>query len=109
MAGWIWVLIPVVAILCGMLAIYTEHRQKMAMIEKGIKPEELRRAERGWPEGMLIGGLVLIAVGFALLIAELIGELSQWLYLPGFCSIFIGIALIIGYYLTKGLKTNKTE
>lgn len=35
MAAVIWVLVPIVGILCGILAIYIEHRQKMAMIEKG--------------------------------------------------------------------------
>jgi len=47
----IWVLVPVIGILCGMLAIYAEHKQKMAMIEKGIKPEELHPPHK--PEDIL--------------------------------------------------------
>ena len=104
MVRWIWVLIPLFGILCGMLAIYTEHRQKMAMIEKGIKPEEFRRAERHKPENTLIGGLVVIAIGLAFLVTQIVGGLIKWLMLPGFILLFIGIALTVSYYLTRKLK-----
>jgi hypothetical protein len=104
MIAWIWVLIPLFGILCGIVAIYTEHRQKMAMIEKGIKPEELRRVEAHKPENMLIGGLVLIAIGFAFLLAQIVGGLTGWLMLPGFILLFIGIALTVSYYLIRKLK-----
>jgi uncharacterized membrane protein len=95
----IWVLVPLVGILCGMLAIYTEHKQKMAMIEKGIKPEELHPPHK--PEDMLIGGLVVIGIGFAFLVTRILGGLTAWLMLPGFILLFIGIALTVGYYLTR--------
>ena len=54
-----------IGILCGMQVIYTEHKQKMAMIEKGMKPEALHPPHK--PEDMLIGGLVVIGIGFAFL------------------------------------------
>lgn len=38
---WIWVFIPLAGILWGILAVYAKHREKMAMIEKGIKLEEI--------------------------------------------------------------------
>jgi len=104
MVTWIWVLIPMFGILCGMLAIYTEHKQKMAMIEKGIKPEELRKAEVHKPEDMLIGGLVVIGVGLAFLVTQVIAGLIRWLLLPGFILLFIGIALTVGYYLIRKSK-----
>jgi len=87
-----------------MLAIYTEHRQKMAMIEKGIKPEDLRRVEAHKPEDMLIGGLVVIGIGLAFLVTQIVGGLIKWLMLPGFILLFIGIALTVSYYLTRKLK-----
>jgi len=87
-----------------MLAIYTEHKQKMAMIEKGIKPEELRKAEVHKPEDMLIGGLVVIGVGLAFLVTQVIAGLIRWLLLPGFILLFIGIALTVGYYLIRKSK-----
>lgn len=95
----IWVLIPLVGILCGMLAIYTEHKQKMAMIEKGLKPEELHPPHK--PEDILIGGLVVIGIGLAFLLTKVLGRLTPWLMLPGFILLFIGIALTVGYYLTR--------
>jgi len=98
----IWVLVPVIGILCGMLAIYTEHKQKMTMIEKGIKPEELHPPHK--PEDMLIGGLVVIGIGLAFLVTKLLGRLTSWLMLPGFILLFIGIALTVSYYLTRKLK-----
>lgn len=104
MVTWIWVLIPIVGILCGMLAIWTEHRQKMAMIEKGVKPEELRKAEAEKPEEMLVGGLVVIGIGFAFIVTRFVVGLTSWLMLPGFILLFIGIALVISYYLTRGKR-----
>jgi len=105
--NWIWVLIPVAGILCGMVAIYTEHRQKMAMIEKGIKPEELHRAGMHKPQDILVGGLVVTGIGLAFLVTEILGGLSKWLLLPGFILLFIGIALTVSYYLAK--KSEKEQ
>lgn len=101
MVAWIWVLIPVLGILCGMFAIWAEHRQKMAMIEKGIKPEEMQKAEAHKPEDMLIGGLVVMGIGLAFITAQVIAELTKWLLLPGLVLLFIGAALTVGYYLTR--------
>jgi len=98
MAGAIWVLVPVVGILCGMLAIYVEHRQKMAMIEKGINPIEKKAKDYTGEGGLVIGGLVLAGIGLAFLVTQLITQLEAWLYAPGFFFFFMGIALIIGYF-----------
>ena len=99
MGAAIWVLVPVVGIFCGMLAIYAEHRQKMAMIEKGINPVENKAKDSTGEGGLLIGGLVLIGMGLAFLVTQLVTQLEVWLYLPGFFFFFMGIALIIGYFV----------
>lgn len=58
-------------ILCGMLAIWTDHRRKMALIEKGLwKPEY----ERARPETALGFGLFLSAIGAALLVGSFWGS-----------------------------------
>ncbi len=101
MAAAIWVLVPVVGILCGMLAIYVEHRQKMAMIEKGINPVEKKVEDSTGEGGLVIGGLVLVGIGLAFLLTQLITQLETWLYLPGFLFFFMGIALIIGHFLVR--------
>ena len=97
----IWVLVPVVGILCGMLAIYTEHRQKMAMIEKGINPTEKKVRDSTGEGGLVIGGLVLAGMGLAFLITQLITQLETWLYAPGFLFLFMGIALIISHFVVR--------
>jgi len=106
MTAAIWVLVPVVGILCGMLAIYTEHRQKMAMIAKGMSPEEMKKTKGpGAGEGgLVIGGLVLAGMGLAFLLAQFVTELERWLYFPGFFFLFMGIALIIGYFVVSRSK-----
>ena len=38
--GSLAVLIPVLAILAGIVAIVTKHRERMAMIEKGMNPDQ---------------------------------------------------------------------
>ncbi len=101
MAAAIWVLVPVVGILCGMLAIYVEHRQKMAMIEKGINPVEKKDKDSTGEGGLVIGGLVLVGIGLAFLVTQLITQLETWLYAPGFLFFFMGIALIIGHFLVR--------
>ena len=49
----VWVLVPLAGVCVAIVAIYAEHRQKIAMIEKGIKPEELRQAQVPRPEGII--------------------------------------------------------
>ena len=106
--AWFALLIPILGIVCGIicgsLAIWTDHKQKMAMIEKGIKPEELRPRR---PEDLLIAGLVVIAIGAAFLLVHFWIGLTRWLTLPGFILLFIGVALSSGYYLTREVEKEK--
>lgn len=92
---WIWVFIPIVGILWGMLAVYANHQEKMAMIEKGIEPEEIYPHRPRKLEDMFIGGMVAIGIGLAFLVTQLFATLSKWLVLPGFILLFTGITLIL--------------
>ncbi|HSV32089.1 MAG TPA: DUF6249 domain-containing protein [Atribacteraceae bacterium] len=103
---WIWVLIPLAGIMVAIVAIYTEHLQKLAMIEKGLNPDELKRTSR--PEDMLRGGIIVAGIGLAFLITQLAGRMTNWLYLPGFILLFIGLALVLLYYLPEKKKEEKT-
>ncbi len=78
--GWLIVL----AIFCGFIVLlrYIEHRERMALIARGIDPYALRRHRRG--VGVLRAGLIIAMVGLALTIG---------LYPLGFMS------LVISYYL----------
>ena len=104
--GWLIAL----AIFCGFIVLlrYIEHRERMALISRGIDPNRLRRQRRG--VGVLRAGLITAMVGLALTIGlyplgfmvPFIGEtpfhFGPWL-LPGLIPLGVGGALVIGYYL----------
>ncbi len=105
--GWLIVL----AIFCGFIVLlrYIEHRERMALIERGIDPNILRRQRRG--VGVLRAGLIITMVGLALTIGlyplgfmlpssitETPWHFGPWL-LPGLIPLGVGGALVIGYYL----------
>lgn len=105
--GWLVVL----AIFCGFIVFlrYIEHRERMALIARGIDPNTLRRQRRG--VGVLRAGLIIAMVGLALTIGlyplgfMLPSSVTQtplhfgpWL-LPGLIPLGVGSALVISYYL----------
>lgn len=88
---------------------YIDHRERMAMISRGIDPN-LSRNRRG--VGVLRAGLITLMVGLALTVGlypiGFIPPLSHnafpfkvgpWL-LPGLIPLGVGCALIVSYYLT---------
>lgn len=98
MASWIWILIPLAGILVAIVAILTEHRQKMAMIAKGLAPQDLKPPSPPKPEDTLRGSLITIAVGIALLLAEVIGKLNAWILVPAFICICVGGARLVAIF-----------
>lgn len=114
--GWFLVLIVFLSFLT--LRRYMEHRERMAMILRGIAPPEKRPNTLSRPKlarrsGVLQGGLITAMVGLALTIGLYpIGflvpaslttpdRLGPWL-LAGLIPLAVGIALILGHYLTPG-------
>ena len=110
---WIAVIswLVVLAIFCGFIVFlrYIEHRERMALIARGIDPNTLRRQRRG--VGVLRAGLIIAMVGLALTIGlyplgfMLPSSITQapfhfgpWL-LPGLIPLGVGSALVISYYL----------
>lgn len=97
---------------------YLHHREKMALISKGINPAGLRRQRRS--RGMLRAGLITSMVGLALTIGLYpIGfflpstlaipfHLGPWL-LPGLIPLGVGMALIFSYYLEQNAQTTTDE
>jgi|SRR5215831_18186654 len=88
---------------------YIQHRERMAMIVRGIDPNPLRTQRRG--SGMLRGGLITAMVGLALTVglypigfmlpasfSSVPFHLGPWL-LPGLIPLAVGGALVISYYL----------
>jgi hypothetical protein len=105
--GWLFAL----AIFFGFIILlrYIDHRERMALIARGIDPYSLRRQRRG--VGVLRAGLIIAMVGLALTIGlyplgfmlpvtitEAPLHFGPWL-LPGLIPLGVGSALVIGYYL----------
>ena len=95
--------IPVIAIalVLGMgtaiLAIWTEHKKDMALIEKGLY-QPSKPGPRG--QGTLIWGLILTGAGIAFVIAA--ARLSDGdMLLPGLLGVGVGLALLIYTLIVK--------
>ena len=107
--GWLVAL----AIFLGFIALlrYIDHRERMALIAKGINPNRPRRLRRG--VGILRAGLIIAMVGLALTIGLYpLGymlpasftstplHVGPWL-LPGLIPLAVGSALVISFYLIQ--------
>lgn len=88
---------------------YIEHKERMALIARGLDPFSLRRRRKGI--GVLRAGLIITMVGLALTIGlyplgfmlppALTGapfHFGPWL-LPGLIPLGVGGALVISHYL----------
>ncbi|GHO89932.1 DUF6249 domain-containing protein [Dictyobacter formicarum] len=125
--GWLIAL----AIFLGFIILlrYIQHRERMAMISRGLHPPETQRRRRN--KGILRAGLITMMVGITLLIGLYpIGfllpatftsapfHIGPWL-LPGLIPFGVGLALTGSYYLeqnsqndledTKDNKRNKKD
>ncbi len=97
---------------------YLHHREKMALISKGINPEGSRRQRRS--RGILRAGLITTMVGLALTVGLYpVGfflpsvlatplHLGPWL-LPGLIPLGVGLALIFSYYLEQNAQPTTEE
>jgi hypothetical protein len=107
--GWLIAL----AIFLGFIALlrYIDHRERMALIARGINPNRERRARRS--VGVLRAGLITGMVGLALTIGLYpLGymlpasftstplHVGPWL-LPGLIPLGVGGALVISVYLSQ--------
>lgn len=105
--GWALALITFLGFI--VLLRYIDHRERMALISRGIDPNRPRHKRRG--TGVLRAGLITFMVGLALTVGlypvgfmlpanyNLVPFLGPWL-LPGLIPLGVGCALIISYYLT---------
>lgn len=105
-----WLLALVIFLGFIVLLRYIDHRERMAMISRGIDPRPWRSNRRG--TGVLRAGLITLMVGLALTVGLYpIGFLippaytipfraGPWL-LPGLIPLGVGSALIISYYLAQ--------
>jgi hypothetical protein len=92
--------VPVVAIVFSLsiplLAIWTDHKKDMALIEKG-----LYQPEKPGPRGQtsLVWGLILTLVGMAVIIGSLV--MYRHLLMAGLVVEALGIALLVYTLIVK--------
>jgi len=107
-------LIPILSvalgIACGGWAIYWEHKKDVALIEKGLyqpkQPKPL--GPPGWE--FLLAGSVVTGIGIALIISAFVFQIGGATGIPGLVFLFIGVALIVVYSITKEKKaTSKNK
>ncbi|HEV7127974.1 MAG TPA: DUF6249 domain-containing protein [Ktedonobacterales bacterium] len=90
---------------------YLDHRERMAMIARGLMPERLLNPVRRVGSAALRGGLITAMVGVAVTLAlyalgyllpspfsAVPGKLGPWL-LPGLIPLGVGAALVASHYL----------
>lgn len=116
LAGWLFAMAIFFSFIVALR--YLHHREKMALINKGINPEGSRRQRRS--RGMLRAGLITTMVGLALTIglypvgfflpatSAIPFHLGPWL-LPGLIPLGVGIALIFSYYLEQNSQVTTDE
>jgi ABC-type Fe3+ transport system permease subunit len=112
-----WLLALVIFLGFIVLLRYIDHRERMAMISRGIDPHRRRSKRRG--TGVLRAGLITFMVGLALTVGLYpIGFMipptytipfraGPWL-LPGLIPLGVGSALIISYYLQDDTPADQT-
>ena len=103
---WGILLVPIFGIVfgCGiaLLSIWTEHRKDRALIEKGLYQPKQPSAHPGW--GLLLAGSIVTGVGIALTISAFCFQIGKATGIPGLILLFIGIALIVVYSITREKK-----
>lgn len=90
---------------------YLDHRERMAMIDRGLMPPRLSNPVRRAGSAALRGGLITAMVGVAVTLAlyalgyllpppfnAVPGKLGPWL-LPGLIPLGVGAALVASHYL----------
>jgi hypothetical protein len=106
-------LVPIFGIVfgCGiaLLAIWTGYKRDRALIEKGLyQPEKTEPAgPPGW--GFLVVGSVLAGVGTAFVVSTFVFQIGKALGIPGLIVLFIGIALLIVYFVAKEKKVTPQD
>lgn len=87
-------------------AIFTRHRERMALIEKGAGADVVRSLYQkqtygGEPLGSLKWGMILLGVGLGALVGVWLNEyyLMEDGVIPGMIILFAGLALVLFYFI----------
>jgi hypothetical protein len=111
------IIVPIFFFLCTAAVwgayVFTRHRERMVMIEKGLKSEEIKSLyERGTfrlnPLSSLKWGMIFVGIGTGIFLAARLRDIYMMdeSIFPGLIALFGGIGLIIFYFIasrkTKG-------
>ena len=89
--------------------IISRHRERMSMIEKGVKSEEMRAlyaaGMREWhPLTSLKWGILLVSVGLAILLGLILRshyfDFEGGIF-PALIALFAGLGLVLFYFIAK--------
>jgi len=106
------IVVPIFFFLCVAAvwggAIITRHKERIALIEKGIAAEEIKSlyARPTWhrdPLSSLKWGMIFIGTGIAILVGMWLRDtymVSEGVF-PGLIALLAGLGLIIFYFLAK--------
>jgi hypothetical protein len=91
--------------------VLTRHKERMTIIERGLKPEDMKALyDRGSLRvsfgSSLKWGIIFVGIGLAILVGMWLREtyMVEGGVFPGLIALFGGIGLVV-YYLIAGKKT----
>ena len=94
--------------------IFTRHRERVLMIDKGLTPEEIRslynRAVRSRPLLALKWGIIFVSIGLAIIVSLVASEVyyvDEGIY-PALIALFGGLGLILFYRIAKKAEPEGT-
>lgn len=99
------VMLVTVVLLFVLISRWISYKEKLAMLERGVKPSEFNIQHRHEPRHSLRGALTTTFIGLALTIGLLTLGFGPWL-LGGLIPMFIGVAQLIAYLLQPDPKRN---
>lgn len=107
--------IPIIAIIVSgialVYAIWTQNRERMAMIEKGLDVSAIYKKREGSPNAVAKWGFLLVGVALGLMIGAIlihVTELEQPAVMFSTIFLFGGLGLLT-YYFTIGKTNAKRE
>jgi hypothetical protein len=79
------------------------NRERMALIEKGIDPDQMLKEKRGVGHDPLFWGFLLTGLGLGILLGYVLSMVTQWnsLILPNAMGILLGGLGMIAYTYRK--------
>ena len=97
-------------------AIYTKHRERMRLIEKGISPEEAKKYFTSIDKrtrntsGALKWGIVFLFLGAGIFLANFLEQYYEFNdgISFGLIVLFLGAGFVVYHFLARGKTTNDT-